>query len=283
MMTNLLKKIIKKAANLSGIDIRRLPSYEADNLLYTQPASERQKFVNIGSGDFYHPHWTNLDFDNDCYRELQSKTTFIPYDLTQMAPMPFEAESVDIFYTSHTIEHLNNDCAQYLFEEVYRCLRPEGVFRVTCPDMEIQYRAYARGDSSFWPQPSPWNTNLSSIADRFMEHFATILVGVHRSRLNLNDTNLIDPDKFDSLFSSLDQSAFFDELTKSIPSGANSFFPGGHSNWFTFEKIKKMLNSAGFKHIYRSGFGQSVDPKLRRTDLFDSTCPELSIYVEAIK
>ena len=283
MMTNLPKKIIKSIANLLGVDIKRLPSHKEDNLLYTHAVSERKKFVNIGSGDFYHPHWTNLDFDNDCYRDLQSKTTFIPYNLTQLSPMPFEAESVDIFYTSHAIEHLNNDCAQYLFEEVYRCIKPKGVFRVSCPDMEIQYRAYARGDNTFWPQPSPWNTNLSSTADKFMEHFATILVGVHHSRFNLNNINPINPDKFNSLFSSLDQSAFFDELTKSIPGEANSFFPGGHINWFTFEKLKIMLNNAGFDNVYRSGFGQSVEPKLRRTDLFDSTCPELSIYVEAIR
>ena len=283
MMNDLLKKIIKNTLNLLGFDIKRLPSYKADNSLYTQYEVGKQVFVNIGSGGFYHPHWTNLDFDNDCYRELQSKTSFIPYDLSQMTPMPFEAESVDIFYTSHTIEHLNNDCAQYLFEEVYRCLKPEGIFRVSCPDMEIQYRAYAQKDSLFWPQPSPWGTNLPSIADRFLEHFATILVRMHCLRLNRNDINIIDSDKFNALFLTLSQADFFDELTKNIPSDANNFFPGGHSNWFTFEKIKPMLRNAGFNNIYRSGFGQSVEPKLRRTDLFDSTCPELSLYVEMIK
>jgi hypothetical protein len=35
--------------------------------------------------------------------------------------------------------------------------------------------------------------------------------------------------------------------------------------------------------MYRSGYNQSVSPLLRNSTLFDSTHPQMSIYVEAIK
>ncbi|QYX29912.1 class I SAM-dependent methyltransferase [Sphaerospermopsis torques-reginae] len=40
---------------------------------------------------------------------------------------------------------------------------------------------------------------------------------------------------------------------------------------------------ASFSNIYRSGYGQSVSPILRNTQLFDSTHPQMSIYMECIK
>ncbi|MFL0658890.1 hypothetical protein AB7294_04125 [Cylindrospermopsis raciborskii UAM/DH-MRr] len=59
--------------------------------------------------------------------------------------------------------------------------------------------------------------------------------------------------------------------------------PGNHISWWTHQKIFGFLQRAGFSNIYRSGYGQSVSPILRNTKLFDSTHPQMSIYVECIK
>ena len=59
--------------------------------------------------------------------------------------------------------------------------------------------------------------------------------------------------------------------------------PGNHVSWWTHDKVMKFLCNAGFQEVYRSGCGQSVSPLLRNSSLFDSTHPQMSIYVEAIK
>ncbi len=58
--------------------------------------------------------------------------------------------------------------------------------------------------------------------------------------------------------------------------------PGNHVSWWTHAKIERYLKESGFTNIYRSGYRQSVSPLMRRSSLFDSTHPKMSIYMEAI-
>ena len=46
--------------------------------------------------------------------------------------LPFHDNSVDAFYSHHMIEHLPD--IQFHLREVYRCLKPEGVYRVGGPN-----------------------------------------------------------------------------------------------------------------------------------------------------
>ena len=63
----------------------------------------------------------------------------------------------------------------------------------------------------------------------------------------------------------------------------NPNYPGNHINWWTHEKVISFLKEVGFSAPYISGWGQSVFPPLRDTNLFDDTHPKISLYVEAIK
>jgi hypothetical protein len=58
--------------------------------------------------------------------------------------------------------------------------------------------------------------------------------------------------------------------------------PGNHISWWTHNKVARYLREAGFSTVYRSGRNQSASPLMRNSDLFDSTHPQMSIYVEAI-
>src|SRR5688572_13947064 len=49
--------------------------------------------------------------------------------------LPFRDNTVDIFYSHHVIEHLPDIPGH--FREMYRCLKPGGVFRVGGPNGEI--------------------------------------------------------------------------------------------------------------------------------------------------
>ncbi|MDY0384737.1 class I SAM-dependent methyltransferase [Trichlorobacter sp.] len=220
---------------------------------------------------------------NEFYQKLQKGNVHVVYDLCSLQPLPFESGSVAIFYTSHTIEHLPNDKVRHLFAEIHRCLKVGGIFRVTCPDMEIQYRAYQNRDEHFWSQPSPWLTNLSALENRFIEHFATALTAHHCVKIKGTPFAPISPQELEALFSTHSMEDFFDTIISRIPPDSNSWFPEGHCNWFTPSKVLMMLKKSGFAAVYQSGYGQSADPRLRNTDLFDSTCPELSLYAEAVK
>ena len=59
--------------------------------------------------------------------------------------------------------------------------------------------------------------------------------------------------------------------------------PGFHMNWFTEEKLAKMLKETGFKTVYKSQYLQSYCPVLRNKYYFDQTVPEVSLYMEAKK
>ncbi|EGC77168.1 hypothetical protein [Treponema denticola] len=59
--------------------------------------------------------------------------------------------------------------------------------------------------------------------------------------------------------------------------------PEYHINWFNKDKLTRFLRSAKFDNIIQSAYGKSISPILRNTNLFDTTVPEVSLYVEAIK
>jgi predicted SAM-dependent methyltransferase len=237
--------------------------------LYDPTAPLSPRFVNIGSGSFRHPHWHNLDMPNNFYGEQQ--LIHISHDLTSNHPFPLESGSIEIFYCSHVIEHLPDASIERMFGEVFRCLRPGGTFRITCPDMVSHYRALMRGDSWFWKQPSGWGTVQSEVEQRFLEMVATLLT--------------IGPNKLTSatlraMANEMSMEDFLESLCKLLPPDANARMPEGHCNWLTPDKVLRMLRSTGFDEVWESRYLQSNEPKLRSPCHFDFVCPEESMYVE---
>jgi predicted SAM-dependent methyltransferase len=280
----ILREFIKYIGAYLGITLKRDRS--RDWQLYLYPESKRPlipTYVNLGAGGFYHPMWTNVDMPNAFYKKQQEGNIHVYHNLVGSQPFPFDTESVSIFYTSHTIEHLPDQSVKNLFNEVHRCLKYNGLFRLACPDMEIQYRAYQNKDQYFWPQPSPWSTKLPTLEDRFLEHFATALTEYHSSKNMQYQITHIPPEEIKYLFNTKSMEAFFDEITLRIPDDSNTWLPEGHCNWFTSSKVCGMLKEVNFTNVYTSGYGQSADPRLRNIDQFDSTCPELSLYIECTK
>jgi len=272
------RNIINKILAPFGIEIIRFN--RPDLLLYPElKRPEIPRYINIGAGSFYHPYWHNLDTPNDYYADSQKGRLHIQYDLTSNQPLPFDDGTIKVAYTSHVIEHIHNEHVEHLFREVYRCLQPGGVFRITCPDMDLEYDAFIRGDKDFWKEPNAYGVLSDSIEQRFLDHFATALTAAHpdKSSLKLTDDNVRD------IFSSMPIDAAFNFIINTLSPDLQKSYPGDHINWFNYDKISSMLKSANFEHVYESRYGQSRSPQLRNTQLFDSTCPGLSLYVECYK
>ena len=56
-----------------------------------------------------------------------------------------------------------------------------------------------------------------------------------------------------------------------------------HINYWTFDKMKAMLEEAGFTLVFRSKWSASVWEDMKDMEKFDTTWPRMSLYVEDVK
>lgn len=63
-------------------------------------------------------------------------------------PLPFHNETVDAFYSHHMIEHLPN--IHYHLGEVYRCLKPGGIYRVAGPNGDSAIAKFMENDRDWF-------------------------------------------------------------------------------------------------------------------------------------
>lgn len=268
------------------VDTFGLAAYERN---YPVETLQRKPFYNVGSGSFWHPYWTNLDYITEHYKSVQRDV--IHYDLMNTQPLPIETGAAEVIYTSHTIEHVKDEAVLRLFKEAYRALRTGGIFRVTTgPDAETDYAALQRGDMDwfYWDNwyavPGSYEhlyhqpANSVPLAERWLAHVATQLA-----------PNSISPSvKKKYSAAEIEQVLASNGLTAALDffCGQCQFdpvHPGNHVSWWTHEKVTDYLRLAGFRNAYRSGYGQSILPILRNTYLFDNTHPQISLYVETVR
>lgn len=75
---------------------------------------------------------------------------FINYDLFSYEPLAIESGKAEAFYTSRTVEHVNDLACANMFKEAYRILKPGGYFRITTPKIDLDLAAWRRGDRDYF-------------------------------------------------------------------------------------------------------------------------------------
>ena len=233
--------------------------------------------VDVGGGLRYKRYWKVLDFHSEWYSHYERYIDY-DFDLISKERLPFEDDSVKLFYSEHTFEHVTDEAVQRTLDETYRCLKKGGGIRVVVPDIDLAYQAYANQDIEFFH--SLWEEhedlyNEICIEKLFLHYFA----GYIESRVN--------PKKMRQDFDTMSKSQFLDSYSKQIEKlletdpSLRMKFTGYHMNWFDYIKLERMLRQAGFEEIYES------TPKGSRFkemigEQFD-TRPSWSLHVEAIK
>jgi SAM-dependent methyltransferase len=133
--------------------------------------------LNLGAGLQYRPGWTNYDRSRVAaiYRRpwLRRLVRLVGVrvqdwpeatrtrDLNKGIPHP--DESVDAIYSSHFLEHLWPEQAEFIVQECHRVLKPGGTLRLVVPDLELIARKYLEGDRAFF------NESDRPIADTFVD------------------------------------------------------------------------------------------------------------------
>lgn len=283
----LLKRGLKWLLNKFGYELIRAQKFD-----YTNPFNVPIEWIEtgiklktpnrivIGGGDCnYGPMWHNIEYVTQGYAEKYKslpKNIDIPHDLTALKPFGIEDASIEAAYTSHVIEHLHDNHVAFLFGEVYRVLNAKGVFRITCPDIDLYIRAFLDKDLSFFHyrnHPHYVKTEISdSVCGMFLDVFATKL------------SERMEKITYTEVFESIEQKGIVPTLnfysSQVSYSKEESHY---HVNWFNYEKLKNMLNKAGFTNIRISGVGQSYFPDMRNLSKFDTQDFKISLFVECTK
>jgi len=88
--------------------------------------------INIGSGWECREGWINVDNTQKPQRE-NYPITFM--DAT--APWLYPDDHFDYVLSEHMIEHVQEEKGLAMLKEAYRCMKPGGVIRITCPDRTV--------------------------------------------------------------------------------------------------------------------------------------------------
>lgn len=270
---------------LDRADPRQLSIYEK---LYDDVTLEKRRFFNIGSGHWRHKYWTNVDYASDYYN-YESNLIDVPWDISLLQPLLVESGSAELAFCSHTVEHLTDEQNRNMFREARRILNTGGVFRITCPNIEQYYQAYARRDMyisghhgyniPFDEMETKAGFSKAEFSQWFVYEIATQLVTSidgHKPRYDRDYAGL------DRIFQTMPVEEALDYLCGQIDYDLQRKLPGTHINWWTADKVCRELRAAGFSATVVSVPGGSVAPVMRDRAYFDTVSPTFSLFVEGI-
>lgn len=242
---------------------------------------------NIGAGTWQHEAWTNIDLppQSEEFAKIQAPCIF--HDLVQGDDLPILENSAELIYTSHVIEHLPDVHANRLFASAHKAMKQGGIFRVvTGPDADTDYAALLRKDKSWWYfyddadySSAIMNHEPISLTDKWLLHFATPR-SIYSKTPCGRKYSAMEVDALIKKYRS-DPVMLRNIFTEGLE--FNLHYPGDHLSWWNAEKLIQQLQKAGFGVAEKSAYGQSRSSFMRDLSHFDTTYPQISLYVEAVK
>jgi predicted SAM-dependent methyltransferase len=195
--------------------------------------------VNIGSGSWYVPNWKIMECRGSYYKFHAPGFIDYNHDLTGNAPFPLADGSVHLFYCEHVVEHLKDEWCENLFREAFRTLEPGGGFRIVMPDADLIYERFIKRDSEFFKS---WMERDNSTLE---EAFCTLVA----------QSRHLDKAEIDDRLASMGRDEFLDWCKRGLDYDWKK--AGEHINWFSFEKLSRMLHTAGFCDVRRTDAQES--------------------------
>jgi len=246
----------------------------ADKKLYSSYA-DNDKFINFGSGAFFHNRWKNYDYPGNSllYKAIQGNPSkdFHPINLCdENLKVPEADNSVDLIYCSHTLEHLDEKSSHRFLKECYRMLKKNGVMRVALPNTKNDfYLLYCLIRQ---------NEMYDDIKKNYIEDACLHILADTKTMKIKNLLKALDKTSFES-------KDFYNLLIKEHPTMA--YFDGNnperHINYWDFDNLIEVISEFGFKLTIPSYQGSSVVRPFCNLHVFDNTEPQIAIYADIIK
>lgn len=300
----LFKGISKEILKKGGLELVRIKKPADDTahylMLYGRESVENKRFYNISGGGhfgfgggFSHPCWTNIDYfkPSEIKPRLNSENE-IGHDLLKLDPLPVLSSTAELVQSQYTIEHITDEAAVVLFKEVHRILKPGGVFRVVAPNNELDYIAYANHDKAYFhwveifSKPEQYKSlhlkmplNQVSLEQVVLVHFAANASTIHED----GAPERISDEQFRNVFREYKLEDAFNYCIEKCSVEKQKLYRENHVNWWTNQKLKFMLENAGFKIIYKLSCYQSSSPVMRNKDYFDKYWNHVALFMEAVK
>ncbi len=118
--------------------------------------------LNLGCGSKFVDGWINVDYSLGArfskipfFRAFNRKIRLFRMDWDKRIKIhdlrrtfPFDTESVDVVYTSHTLEHFSKQDGEGFLRECHRVLKLGGIIRVVVPDLVAIVSNYTSGKTS---------------------------------------------------------------------------------------------------------------------------------------
>ncbi len=128
-------------------------------LRHLNPRSGAVMKVHLGPGQKkYIDGWINVDAN------IFTAKIDIWADLRN--PLPFKDAAVDAVYSHHMVEHLPNMAAH--FRDVYRCLKPGGIYRVAGPNGDNAIKKYLSNQPEWFPDYPDKRSSLGGKLENFI-------------------------------------------------------------------------------------------------------------------
>lgn len=113
------------------------------------PATNTAGHINIGGGpSFQHKGWLNFDAVNRS--SVGTSFSFHPNMV-----LPVATRSIQLVYSSHCLEHLDDATVARVLEEARRVIAPNGSLVLKIPDFERVLERYRQNDGQFFQ--NRWN------------------------------------------------------------------------------------------------------------------------------
>lgn len=162
---------------------------------------DKRSMLNIACGTKMHSEWTNVDFSP--YVRLRKHMSFakVLYKTGILSPLrwerlcavdpetvcwdlrkglPWEANTFDVVYHSHFLEHIPKEAVVKFLLECNRVLKPNGIIRVVVPDLHYAVTRY----NTSWEklenrQTDSYETHEKSVEALFDQMVRTTATGLN--------------------------------------------------------------------------------------------------------
>ena len=227
--------------------------------------------LNLGPGtNWKRPGWTTMD----CYKKCD-----VNVDFRKKEPFPFEDNTISIIFTSHMLEHMDNEAGINIVNESYRVLKPGGILRIVVPDLAKALLAYEVKDIKWFLNAQGQLTG--DTVERLLVNWVAGYALRHDEEgpISYSGGPVVEPNEVRSFLEECDDTEeFIKWCVSKIPDNAPYV---AHVNGFTPRKLENWVQEAGLRHFVISGYRTSIIPELRLSG-FDNYA-SASLFVEGIK